>query len=192
MSTSCARTPTSSLTWDVQTPPAPCSPPPHRSPPTDWLFHTDWQDPLANLKAGLLELEDNGCGFFSLHHFFLLELFPNGSVSNRAEWNEMEMDEDMYLCICCTELFPWTQLYEIQERAKLEKRRGIERERGNKKWERWCWWICLWTVLINPLGDISTAAVARRLASPSPPLSAPHHHTPHKMAKNLFYIKSLL
>lgn len=40
MFTSCARTPTSSLTWDVQTPLAPCSPPPHPFPPTDWLSHT--------------------------------------------------------------------------------------------------------------------------------------------------------
>lgn len=37
--TNCARTPTSSPTWDVQTPPAPCSPPPRLSLPTDWLAH---------------------------------------------------------------------------------------------------------------------------------------------------------
>lgn len=31
--------------------------------PTYWLaLSHDWQDPLANLEAGLSDLEDNGCG----------------------------------------------------------------------------------------------------------------------------------
>lgn len=56
MFTNCARTPTSSPTWDVQTPPAPCSPPPRLSLPTDWLSHTTDRTLLANLEAGLLEI----------------------------------------------------------------------------------------------------------------------------------------
>lgn len=86
MFTNCARTPTSSLTWDVQTPPAPCSPPPHLCLPTDWLSHmtdrTLW--PISRQDCWNWRIMDVDLFFF---FFCLLELFPNGYVGTRGELN---------------------------------------------------------------------------------------------------------
>lgn len=107
MSTNCARTPTSSLTWDAQTPPAPCSPPAHLYPPTDW------QNPLADPEAGLMEV--------------LPEMFPMDKITTkqnlmeniRYEWRKWKC------CVCCTESHPWTHLCELRgKRNRNVKRVG--------------------------------------------------------------------
>ena len=80
MFTNCARTATSSPTWDVRTPPAPCSPPPHLSPPTDWLSHvtdrTLW--PIPKQECGNLRTTDVDLSLYLFLLFFLPELFLNG------------------------------------------------------------------------------------------------------------------
>lgn len=48
--------------------------------------------PLAYLKAGLLDFEDNGCGYIFFFVFFLLELFPDGYIRNGAELNWKRWD----------------------------------------------------------------------------------------------------
>lgn len=134
--TSCARTPTSSRTWDGPTPPAPSSPPSHHSRLTDGLCDATAPTPTpsANLKAGLFRLEDKGCGCFCCCFYLSWSKMDSLAAEMKKDGKD-EVEEGKVLgvrCsryVCCTESGPWTQLGETWERKQEGK--GGEKKRGS-------------------------------------------------------------
>lgn len=98
--------------------------------PTYWLaLSLDWQDPLANLKAGLSELVDNGCGSV---------FYSSCSQMNKlaTEQNEMgiEWRGGFSLCKCCIRVVPLNSTVWDKGKNITGKQKGNgEREGGRDK-----------------------------------------------------------
>lgn len=102
--------------------------------------------PISRQDCWILRIMDVAIFFF----FFFAWAVPRWIHSERSRiklekmrWKRGEEVEGGYsLCVCCTELCPWTQLCEIWERIQQENGTGKERkERGavvcSKKWKWW-------------------------------------------------------